>query len=184
MTSFSTRLIPVAIASILCGVALAGAGKDDAHTDADLKKMEKMLDKNGAGKLTATEYTQAEKELFNKLDTNQHGYITAQDLEAHHQSMMKDKASATARSESGPSEQSMEDKKAYDPSGTGKSMPKHMTPEQQIAKMDTNNDGKVTAAEWDAAAQQRFSKMDKHHDGTLTAQELRDGERSMMASDE
>ncbi len=29
MKSFSSRLIPVAIASILCGVAVAGGGKDD-----------------------------------------------------------------------------------------------------------------------------------------------------------
>jgi len=175
MNSFSSRLIPVAIASILCGVALAGGGKDD-HT--------KMMDKNGDGKITATEYTQGEKQMFSQVDANKDGGITAQELEAHQQAMMKDKGNAPLHDEAGPSEQRMEDKKAYDPSGTGKSMPKQMTPEQQIAKKDTNNDGKVTAAEWDAGAKQRFSKMDKNGDGTLTAQELREGERAMMASDE
>jgi Ca2+-binding EF-hand superfamily protein len=179
MKSSSSRLIPLAIASILCGVALAGAGKDD-HT----QMMEKMMDRNGDGKITATEYLQGEKQLFSEIDANKDGFITAQELEAYHQSLMKNKGNAPLRNESGPGEQRMQDKKAYDPSGTGKSMPRQMTPEQEIAKMDTNNDGKVSAAEWEAAARQRFSKMDKDGDGTLTAQELRDGERAMMASDE
>jgi Ca2+-binding EF-hand superfamily protein len=163
MKSFSSRLIPLAIASILCGVALAGAGKDD-HT----RMMEKMMDKHGDGKITATEYLQGEKELFSKIDTNMDGFITVQELEAYHQSRTHSQGNAPSRNES----------------GTGKSMRGHMTPAQQIAKMDTDNDAKVSAAEWEAAARQRFSKMDKDGDGTLTAQELRDGERAMMASDE
>ncbi len=78
----------------------------------------------------------------------------------------------------------MADKKAYDSTGTGKSMPKTMSSEQKIAKMDTNNDGKLSAAEYSAGAKQMFTKMDKDGDGALTAQEVREGQRSMMASDE
>jgi Ca2+-binding EF-hand superfamily protein len=175
MKSFSSRLIPVAVASILCGVALAGGGKDD-HM--------KMMDQNGDGKVTAAEHDAAVKDMFSKMDTDKDGFVTAQEMDAMHASMMQDKGHATARTESGPTEEKMADKKAYDPSGTGKSMPKMMSSEQKIAKMDTNNDGKLSAAEYSAGAKQMFGKMDKDGDGSLTAQEVRDGQRSMMASDE
>ncbi|WP_129779923.1 EF-hand domain-containing protein [Peristeroidobacter soli] len=175
MKSFSSRLIPVAVASVLCGVALAGGGKDD-HM--------KMMDKNGDGKITAAEYADGSKEMFSKMDANKDGSVTAQEMDAMHASMMKDKGHATARTESGPTEDKMADKKAYDPSGTGKSMPKMMSSEEKIAKLDTNNDGKLSQAEYMAGSKERFSKMDKDGDGTLTAQEMRDGERAMMASDE
>lgn len=174
MKSFSSRLIPVAIASILCGVAVAGGGKDD-HM--------KMMDKNGDGKITAAEHAEGAKTTFSKMDANKDGQVTAVEMDAMHDSM-KDKGHATARTEGSTTEEKMADKKAYDPSGTGKSMPKMMSSEEKIAKMDTNNDSKLSAAEYSAGAKDMFSKMDTDSDGTLTAQEIREGQRSMMASDE
>lgn len=175
MKSFSSRLIPVAIASILCGVAVAGGGKDD-HM--------KMMDKDGDGKITAAEHTSGAKEMFSKMDADKDGQVTASEMDAMH-GAMKDKGHATARTEGGPSEQKMADKKAYDDTGAGKSMPKTMSSEQKIAKMDTNNDGKLSAAEHAAGTKQMFGKMDSDGDGSLTAQEMRDGERKQMtASDE
>jgi hypothetical protein len=175
MKSFSSRLIPVAIASILCGVAVAGGGKDD-HM--------KMMDKDGDGKITAAEHAAGVKEMFSKMDTNKDGQVTSTEMDAMHEPM-KDKGHATARTEGGPNEQQMADKKAYDDTGAGKSMPKTMSSEQKIAKMDTNNDGKLSTAEYNAGAKQMFSKMDQDGDGSLTAQELREGERKeMTASDE
>ena len=44
--------------------------------------------------------------------------------------------------------------------------------------------GSPAAAEHAAGAKKMFTKMDKDSDGTLTAQELREGHREMMASDE
>lgn len=174
MKSLSSRLLPVAIASILCGVAVAGGGNDD-HM--------KTMDKDGDGKITAAEHTDGSKALFTKMDTNKDGQVTTAEMDAMH-ATMKDKGHATARTEGGANEQKMADKKAYDETGTGKAMPKMMSSEQKIAKMDTNNDGKLSAAEHAAGAKQMFSKMDTDRDGTLTAQELREGQRSMMASDE
>lgn len=173
MKSFSSRLIPVAIASILCGVAVAGGGKD---------KMS-MMDKDGDGKVTSAEHASGVNGMFSKMDSNKDGQVTAAEMDAMHDSM-HDKGHATARTEGGPNEQKMADKKAYDDTGAGKSMPKMMSSEQKIAKMDTNNDGKLSAAEHSAGAKQMFSKMDKDGDGALTAQELSEGERSMMASEE
>jgi len=176
MKSFSSRLIPVAIASILCGVAVAGGGKDD-HM--------KVMDQNGDGKITSAEHASGVKQMFSKMDADKDGQVTAAEMDATHESMMKDKGHATARTEGGPTEEKMADKKAYDSTGTGKSMPKMMSSEQKIAKMDTNNDGKLSAAEYNGGAKQMFSQMDKDGDGALTAQEMQEGRRSeMTASDE
>ena len=175
MKSFSSRLIPVAIASILCGVAVAGGGKDD-HM--------KMMDKDGDGKITAAEHTAGTKTMFSKMDADKDGQVSAAEMDAMHDTM-KDKAHATARTEGGTNEQKMADKKAYDDTGAGKSMPKMMSSEQKIAKMDTNNDGKLSAAEHASGAKQMFGKMDADGDGSLTAQEMREGHRTeMTASDE
>ncbi len=175
MKSFSSRLIPVAIASILCGVALAGGGQQDDHTN---------VDKNG-GKITAAQYADKAKATFEKMDTNHDGYVTEQEMDAYHAQMMgKHKGNSKEWSEGDTNAEKMADKKAYDPSGTGKSMPNQMSSAEKIATMDTNNDGKLSEDEFVNGAKQRFSKMDKNGDGALTAQEIRDGERAMMASDE
>lgn len=176
MKSMASKLIPLAVASILCGVAVAGGGKDD-HM--------KMMDKDGDGKITAVEHAEGAKLMFSKMDSNKDGQVTAQEMDAAH-ATMKDKDHAAARTaDASPDMEKMQDKKAYDQTGTGKGMPKEMSSAQKIAVMDTNNDGKLSAAEHAAGAKQMFSKMDADHDGTLTAQELREGHRTeMTASDE
>lgn len=177
MKSLASKLIPVAIASILCGVAVAGGGKDD-HM--------KMMDKDGDGKVTATEHANGAKMMFTKMDSDKDGEVSAAEMDASHAKMKdKDHAHATARTEGGPSEEKMQDKKAYDKTGSGKAMPKQMSSAQKIAAMDTNNDGKLSSAEHTAGAKQMFSKMDADNDGSLTAQEMRKADRSeMTASDE
>lgn len=176
MQTLASKLIPVAIASILCGVAVAGGGKEDKLS---------MMDKDGDGKISAMEYAEGTRAMFGKMDTNQDGAVTEEEMDAAHASMGKGHSNEQSASRTeGPAEQRMGDKKAYDPSGTGKAMPKQMSSAQKIAAMDTNNDGKLTEQEHSAGAKKMFSKMDKDHDGSLTAQELREGERpSMTASD-
>lgn len=171
MKSLAPRLIPVAIASILCGVAVAGGGKDDKLS---------MMDKDGDGKVTQAEHTAGAKMMFGKLDSNKDGSVTAQEMDAAHG--MKHEGHATARTEGTPDRERMEDKKAYDPAGKGKSMPKGMSSQQKIAAMDTNNDGKLSAAEHAAGSKQMFSKMDADSDGSLTAQEWREGHRTQMTA--
>lgn len=174
MKSLASKLIPVAIASILCGVAVAGGGKDS--------KMSKM-DKDGDGQVSATEHADGAKMMFTKMDADKDGEVTSTEMDAAHASMKNHaKESATARTEGSASEEKMQDKKAYDQTGTGKSMPKEMSSTQKIAAMDTNNDGKLSASEHAAGAKKMFGKMDKDHDGSLTAQEMHDGERSMMTA--
>lgn len=170
MKSHASKLIPLAIASILCGVAVAGGGKDD-HM--------KMMDKDGDGKVSALEHENGAKMMFSRMDADKDGQVTAAEMDAAH-AMKKGKDHATARTDGSPSEEKMADRKAYD--GTGKGMPKAMSSAQKIAAMDTNNDGKLSAAEHAAGAKQMFSKMDQDGDGVLTAQEMREGHRTMMTA--
>jgi Ca2+-binding EF-hand superfamily protein len=153
----------VTIASILCSVAVAGGGKDDKLS---------MMDKNGDGKVTSTEHADGAKMMFTKMDSDKDGNVTAAEMDAAHASMKgKDHAKdhATARTDAGPTDEKMQDKKAYDQTGTGKSMPKMMSSAQKIAAMDTNNDSKLSAAEHAAGAKQMFTKMDADRDGSLTS---------------
>lgn len=175
MQTLASKLIPVAIASILCGVALAGGGKDNKLS---------MMDKDGDGQVSAAEHAEGSKMMFSKMDADKDGVVTAEEMDAAHESQARHGHSnqqAAARGE-GPAEQRMGDKKAYDPSGTGKAMPKRMSSTQKIAAMDRNNDGKLTEEEHAAGAEKMFRQMDSDGDGSLTAQELREGERSMITA--
>ena len=42
---------------------------------------------------------------------------------------------------------------------------------QSVGPMDTNNDGTLTQAEYDAATNAAFDRMDANHDGYITPQE-------------
>jgi Ca2+-binding EF-hand superfamily protein len=53
----------------------------------------------------------------------------------------------------------------------------NVTPEQLIAKLDTNHDGKISAAEFKAPQLQGFDKIDTNHDGVITPQEAAAAQR-------
>jgi hypothetical protein len=177
MDSFASKIITVGTACILCGIALAGAGKDDPM---------KMMDTNSDGKVTATEHADGCKQMFTKMDANSDGRVTAAEMDAAHPMMKHHKdhqqGATTARNEDGHDKENAADK-SYDQSSKTRGG-KMMSSSEKIAVMDTNGDGQLTAAEHAAGAKKMFTKMDKDSDGTLTAQELREGHREMMASDE
>jgi Ca2+-binding EF-hand superfamily protein len=165
MKSFASKLIPVTVASILCGVAVAGGGKDD--------KM-KMMDSNGDGKITSMEHADGAKMMFTKMDSDKDGQVTAAEMDSMHAS----KHGSTKADKEG------YDKQGHDKAMTDRSHDKagKMSSTAKIAAMDTNSDGKLSAAEHASGAKQMFSKMDADRDGQLTAQEMREGERSMMSA--
>ena len=56
-------------------------------------------------------------------------------------------------------------------------MPAKMSPSSQMLvdlwkTADTNHDGKVARAEWEAALKARFASFDKNHDGKLSSDEV------------
>lgn len=166
MNTVTSKLLPMAIASVICGIALAGGGKDD-HM--------KMMDADGDGTVSATEHAAGAKMMFTKMDANKDGSVTAAEMEAAQPKMgHKDKMATT---EDGHDKENAADK-SY---GKGKMM----SASEKIATIDTNGDGALTAEEHAAGAKKMFTKMDADKDGALTAQEMREGHRAnMSASDQ
>jgi Ca2+-binding EF-hand superfamily protein len=151
-------LVPAAIASIICGIALAGGDKQGRHSM-------HMMDKNGDGKITSTEHAAGAQEMFANMDANNDGRVTAAEMDTH-VSKMDGKAMK-------PDQDKMQGDRAK---------ARHMTSAEKIAKHDSNGDGQLTAQEHTAGAAKMFSKMDKDRDGTLTAKEVDEGHRSMMTA--
>ncbi len=176
MDSFAKKILAIGVASVVCGIAMAGAGKDD-HM--------KMMDGNGDGKITATEHADGARKMFTKMDSNKDGRVTAAEMDAaspmmKHQKDAHASGATTARNADGHDKENAADK-SYDSSakmGHGKMM----SSSEKIAKIDTNGDGQLTAEEHAAGAKKMFGKMDADSDGTLTAQEMREGHRSMMTA--
>lgn len=166
MKSLAPKILPAAIASIICGIAMAGGDKDD-HM--------KMMDTDGDGKITSMEHSAAAKTMFTKMDADADGRVTAAEMDAAH-SMKGDKMKddKMARHEDGHDKENAADK-SYDKSGK-------MSSAEKIAALDTNSDGALTAEEHAAGSKKMFGKMDANRDGMLTAQEMRDGHRKEMSA--
>ena len=55
-----------------------------------------------------------------------------------------------------------------------------MSMDEKFKQMDTDGDGRISAAEHAAGAQKMFAKMDSNHDGGITAAEMEAGHKMMM----
>jgi Ca2+-binding EF-hand superfamily protein len=152
-------LVPIAIASIAWGIALAGGDKQGQHSM-------HMMDKDGDGKITSAEHATGAQEMFAKMDANQDGRVTATEMDAARTAKMDAKATK-------PDQDKMQGDRAK---------AHHMSSAEKIAKLDSNGDGQLTAQEHAAGAEKMFGKMDKDGNGTLTAKELDEGHRSMMTA--
>jgi Ca2+-binding EF-hand superfamily protein len=131
------------------GIALA----DQGHG------MFERFDKNGDGFVSKDEFTAGRTAFFTQLDANGDGFIDQGELDkaraAWHQRMNKPaQGDTTQQSQSG---------------GTAQPKPEHRG---FLQRMDTDGDGKISAAEFAAAGDQMFSKLDKNGDGKLAQDEV------------
>ena len=149
--------------SIMGGLALASAAW--AHDDKF-----KTMDSNGDGKITAAEHAAGAKAMFDRMDANHDGNVTAAEMDAGHAMMDRD--------------DDMHGMKAGEKAKAGKAMDHdmddmEMSSADKIAKMDTNGDGMLSAAEHEAGAAAMFTEMDSNGDGSLSRAEMKAGHRMM-----
>lgn len=129
----------------------------------------KMMDANNDGMVSAAEHAAAVTRMFGEMDADGDGTVTAAEMDARH--AMKKPAKA---------KEPMTSNDAVMDHGA---MHREMSSAEKIARMDTNGDGMLSAAEHDAGARTMFSEMDTDGNGSLSRQELAAGHAKMMQPD-
>ncbi len=162
--------------SMLGGLALttsAWAHGDTKHGDGmhgDGMRGEGMfaqMDSNHDGRISAQEHAAGAQAMFTRMDANHDGKLSADEMAAGHKMMM----------------QGGHDKDGMDHHGMhGDDMHGDGMHADMMARMDSNHDGVLTAAEHAAAAQAMFTRMDSNHDGKVTSAEM-EAAHKMMRGD-
>lgn len=135
-----------------CGLALvvlphAYAEHTNEHSE---EAMFKSKDSDKDGRISRIEHAAGAMKMFNNMDTNHDGVVTATEMDAFH----------ATKSEK---------------SGKGK-----MSSADTIKVLDTNGDGQLSRAEHEAGSDALFIKMDTNRDGFLSLSECSIGHDSMM----
>ena len=127
------------------------------------------MDASHDGVLTAAEHATAAKAMFERMDANHDGKVTTAEMQAGHAAMSH---------EMGEHDGAMGEHDAHGmggmPMAAGDQAGMSRRGEHMRA-MDTNHDGRITAAEHAAAAQAMFARMDANHDGYLSRAEVKAG---------
>lgn len=121
-----------------------------------------LLDANNDGNISRAEWNNGPQRMeeqrqkmrqdrFNALDTNHDGQLSATEMQAGHQGQ-RGHQNRQAGQNSAVTEQPM-------------------APRQRPPNPDTNNDTKISRAEWDAMALPMFDRGDLNHDGRVTREE-------------
>lgn len=118
-------------------------------------------DSNGDGIVTRAEALAAADAQFARMDVTGDGRLSPDDRAA----MMAQRSTDAA----GPPRGRRGSDRTGGPGG----------PEGMMRLMDSNQDGAVDRAEWQAAATRRFERADTNHDGNITGAE-RDAQRAAM----
>ncbi|NNC59144.1 MAG: hypothetical protein HKO05_04030 [Erythrobacter sp.] len=139
------------------------------RTDARFAKM----DANGDGVLNTADREARLAERFARMDADSNGAITQAEFMAAAEArgeMRKERREARAEKRGGD--------RMMRRGGRGG---RHGHGMMMMKKADTNQDGQITKAEFQAAALARFDKADADGNGTLTAEERRAAHKAMRA---
>ena len=139
--------------TLLCAMALSAPALAN-----DPASKFKMMDANKDGAISATEHATAVTRMFGEMDANGDGSVTAQEMDARHMKGAKPEA-----------------KTMNDAAMEHGAMHHEMSSGDKIAKMDTNGDGLLSAAEHEAGAKTTFSEMDTDGNGSLSHKEMAAG---------
>ncbi|MGE0660536.1 MAG: EF-hand domain-containing protein [Reyranellaceae bacterium] len=143
----------VSALAIGSGVALARSGDAGAGRHGD--RGFSMADTNGDSVISKAEFETGRDKLFQKLDANSDGTFTREEASASAEAWRK-KAAETGKTVS-------PDREA-----------KHKARgEKMFNDLDTDKDGRITKAEFDAAGEKLFARLDVNSDGQIAKGEGR-----------
>lgn len=145
----------LAAATTMAAVIPFMGGQALAHGPGEDHLFQKM-DANNDGKISADEHAAAAKAMFETMDGNKDGKVTAAEMEAAHEKIVGKAAAA------------------------GKDKGKQMSAAEKLKVVDTNGDGALSAEEHLAGSKTMFDKMDANHDGFLAKTELEAGHAKLM----
>ncbi|MDB6169167.1 MAG: hypothetical protein JWM88_2031 [Verrucomicrobia bacterium] len=120
---------------------------NEGHTGVDAKFQ--AMDTDGDGRISRAEHAAGAKKMFDEMDANHDGVVTADEMDARHE-----------RKSDGPAHA-------------------EMSAAEKIKVIDQDGDGKLTAAEHAAGSEAMFAKMDTDGDGYLTKTEMAAGHAMM-----
>lgn len=112
------------------------------------------MDTDKDGRISGAEHAVGANTMFQKVDADNSGSITATEMDAAH---------AKWEGKDGKADHG-----------------KMMSSAEKIAKVDSDGDGALTSAEHAEGAKSMFGKMDSDRDGSLTRSELEEGHKREM----
>lgn len=176
--------IGLAAALTLASAAMAGDDSDRPGRGA-------RADANADGRVTLQETQAAMKARMMRLDTDKDGRVTQAEMEAargqrmerrsermrerggdRFEAMDKDRNGQLSREEFTAGREQFAERRREHRGDRKGPMGRHRgEPGERFGRLDTNNDGAVSAAEMDQAAAAHFQQMDANKDGVITADE-------------
>jgi hypothetical protein len=132
-------------AGSLAAHAYAGATKPAAGDEV------RKMDTNADGKIAPDEHAAGAAKMFEAMDADRNGTVTAAEMTSAHQRVTGQKAMAGS-----------------------------MSSAEKIKVIDGDGDGALTAAEHAAGSRMMFERMDVDRDGFVTAAELAEGHAKML----
>jgi Ca2+-binding EF-hand superfamily protein len=116
----------------------------------------KLMDTNGDGKISRAEHAAGAQTMFAKMDANNDGIVTADEMNASHPETKSSKLKFWEKKDK-----------------------EEMSAAEKISVIDTNGDGRISRAEHEAGSEKMFTKMDTNDDGFLSREEFEAGHKAM-----
>jgi Ca2+-binding EF-hand superfamily protein len=173
----------VALYIAMPAMAAPGWDKNATMTWAEVKTktdgMWTKLDVNKDGVLSPADRDAKHNQKFDEIDVGHDGQISREEFTAHHRAMMErghgpmaGKPPMDGMEQDGPMGHHGKGHRGMGRGGMGHGGMAMMAHEMMMAA-DTNKDGQLTRAEFDAGAKARFDKADTNRDGKLAPSERR-----------
>ena len=188
----TTRIAPLLLGTLALSSPLL-AHPPGMHHGGMHDDMFATMDADHDGRISAQEHAAAAQAMFARADANHDGAVTLDEMQAMH----AHRADRDALAEDRQAPADARDATRGAPTGSaampgmdhGERMPANggmhhdMDMRDHFKAMDSDGDGRISAAEHAAGAAAMFAGMDSDHDGFLSRAELKAGHAAMMHGD-